>query len=358
MSAWVIAKTGGDPDSPSLELRESCPTPSKATEANVIIKIEFAALNQVDFHFMRSHKNNPFRRTSVPGFDFSGRIVAKGPFAPLDLDLGDEVCGVISNGLALMGKGTLAEYIEVPASLVVPRPLTLNMAATAGLGLATQAALTMLQSRPVKAGHKVVINGAGGGVGSALTQIVKSEKGAYVVGICSADNMDRLGELGADHVCALIKIFILIISPEADKIQQVLDFESAESIPDLLSSTYGEDIDTVFDCVGDSSLYKNSASFLKRSGVYVGIPGDGSKLFYGPSLKRNALPEFLGGGPRHYKAVHLSPSGDLQREAVRLADQGIITEVPIDSMFCMDQAVEAYERVMSSKTCGKVIIRV
>ncbi|CAH0057346.1 unnamed protein product [Clonostachys solani] len=337
MSAWVIAKTGGDPDSPSLELRESCPTPSKATEANVIIKIEFAALNQVDFHFMRSHKNNPFRRTSVPGFDFSGYIVAKGPFAPLDLDLGDEVCGVISNGLALMGKGTLAEYIEVPASLVVPRPLTLNMAATAGLGLATQAALTMLQSRPVKAGHKVVINGAGGGVGSALTQIVKSEKGAYVIGICSANNMDRLGELGADHV---------------------LDFESAEPIPDLLSSTYGEEIDTVFDCVGDSLLYKNSASFLKRSGVYVGIPGDGSKLFYGPSLKRNALPEFLGGGPRHYKAVHLSPSGDLQREAVRLADQGIITEVPIDSMFCMDQAVEAYERVMSSKTCGKVIIRV
>ncbi|VUC24221.1 unnamed protein product [Clonostachys rosea] len=337
MSAWVIAKTGGDPDSPSLELRESCPTPSRATDANVIIKIEFAALNQVDFHFMRSHKNNPFRRTSVPGFDFSGYIVAKGPFAPLDLDLGDEVCGVISNGLALMGKGTLAEYIEVPASLVVHRPLTLNMAATAGLGLATQAALTMLQSRSVKAGHKVVINGAGGSVGAALTQIVKSEKGAYVIGICSANNMDRLGELGADHV---------------------LDFESTESIPDLLSSTYGEDIDTVFDCVGNSSLYKNSASFLKRSGVYVGLPGDGSKLFYGPSLKRNALPEFLGGGPRHYKAVHLSPSGDLQREAVRLADQGIITEVPIDSMFCMDQAVEAYERVMSSKTCGKVIIRV
>jgi NADPH:quinone reductase-like Zn-dependent oxidoreductase len=130
-------------------------------------------------------------KNTCPGSDFSGTVEAVGgnvtEFKP-----GDEVFGVRA--------GALAEYICVRSSgamVLKPRNITFEHAA------AIPTALTALQglrdTGRVKAGQKVLINGASGGVGTFAVQIAKAF-GAEVTGVCSTRNLDLVRSIGADHV--------------------------------------------------------------------------------------------------------------------------------------------------------------
>jgi NADPH:quinone reductase-like Zn-dependent oxidoreductase len=130
-------------------------------------------------------------KNTTPGSDFSGTVEAVGgnvtEFKP-----GDEVFGVRA--------GALAEYICVRSSgAMVLKPGNVNFEQAAAIPTALVALQGLRDTARVKAGQKVLVNGASGGVGTFAVQIAKS-LGADVTGVCSTHNVDLVKSLGADRV--------------------------------------------------------------------------------------------------------------------------------------------------------------
>lgn len=204
MKAWLVVKNGEPRE--ALTLKTDYPVPSKLRSGNILIKVDYTALNPADLNFMASIPNwVPFRHNPIPGLDFAGKVVKMGPAVPKDLgiEVGAHVCGALNVMSVAVGRGSLAEYIEVPASKVVVKPKVLETKDASGaLGIAGQTAYIVLKEAGIKPGDRVLVNGASGGVGSVLVQVAKA-KGALVYAVCSGTNAKLVKELGADEVSGL-----------------------------------------------------------------------------------------------------------------------------------------------------------
>jgi NADPH:quinone reductase-like Zn-dependent oxidoreductase len=130
-------------------------------------------------------------RHPVPGADFAGTVEAVGS-AVTDLRPGDAVFGGTSSG-------AFAEYVCVTGT-VVRKPANLTFEQAAAVPTAAVTALQGLRDHgQLRPGHRVLINGASGGVGTFAVQLAKAF-GAEVTGVCSTHNVDLVRSLGADHV--------------------------------------------------------------------------------------------------------------------------------------------------------------
>jgi len=130
-------------------------------------------------------------KNTTPGSDFSGTVETVGSNVA-EFKPGDEVFGVRA--------GALAEYICVTASrAVVSKPGNVTFDQAASIPTALVALQGLRDTGHVKAGQKVLINGASGGVGTFAVQIAKTF-GAEVTGVCSTRNLDLVRSIGADHV--------------------------------------------------------------------------------------------------------------------------------------------------------------
>lgn len=165
----------------------------------VLVKIYAAAANPLDWHRMRgapfvARLDGGLRKPSDPrlGADVAGRVEAVGAgitqFKP-----GDAVFGEI-------GAGSFAEYASVRESALALKPANISFEEAAAAPVAAFTALQGLRDKgQIKAGQKVLVNGASGGVGTYTVQIAKSF-GAEVTGVCSTRNLDLVRSIGADHV--------------------------------------------------------------------------------------------------------------------------------------------------------------
>jgi NADPH:quinone reductase-like Zn-dependent oxidoreductase len=127
----------------------------------------------------------------VPGTDVAGIVEAVGGDV-VDLRPGDEVFGWSS--------GAFAEYASGPEDHFVRKPADLTFEEAAAIGVSASTALQLLRDDgKVRAGQKVLINGASGGVGTFAVQIAKAF-GAEVTGVTSTKNVELVRSLGADHV--------------------------------------------------------------------------------------------------------------------------------------------------------------
>jgi NADPH:quinone reductase-like Zn-dependent oxidoreductase len=131
-------------------------------------------------------------KNTTPGSDFAGTVEAVGKNV-VEFKPGDEVFGVKA--------GCLAEYICVRADrgAVVSKPTNVTFEQAAAIPTALVALQGLRDVGQVKAGQKVLINGASGGVGTFTVQIAKAF-GAEVTGVCSTKNLDLVRSIGADHV--------------------------------------------------------------------------------------------------------------------------------------------------------------
>ncbi len=131
-------------------------------------------------------------RVGVRGYDLAGRVETVGSnvqrFQP-----GDEVFGWTTTG-------SLAEYVCVPQDNLAPKPANITVEQAGAVTVSAMPALHALRdAAKVQPGHKVLIVGASGGVGTFAVQIAKS-LGAEVTGVCSTRNVDLVRSIGADHV--------------------------------------------------------------------------------------------------------------------------------------------------------------
>jgi NADPH:quinone reductase-like Zn-dependent oxidoreductase len=166
---------------------------------DVLIRVRAATANPRDWHFMRGlpyviRPQFGLRRPRNPllGSDVAGQVEAVGTnvtrFRP-----GDEVyADVVTGGFA--------EYTSVPEDVVAPKPANLTFEQAAAVPLAALTALQGLRDRGrTQPGQKVLIIGAGGGVGTFAVQIAKW-LGAEVTSVCSTGKVDLVRSLGSDHV--------------------------------------------------------------------------------------------------------------------------------------------------------------
>ena len=189
----IVQEEYGGPE--KLELRE-IPKP-ELDDDGVLVRIRAASLNALDWRVMRGHPylvrtEEGWRRPSpIRGVDLAGEVEAVGKnvtqFQP-----GDEVYG--ERG------GSLAEYLVAKEERFAPKPANLSFEEAAAVPLAALTALQGLRDKAqVEPGQKVLINGAGGGVGTFAVQIAKW-LGAEVTAVCGPDKVEMVRSLGADRV--------------------------------------------------------------------------------------------------------------------------------------------------------------
>jgi len=191
MKAIVCTKWGSSPD--ALQLKDvTKPTP-KDNEA--LVKVHATSLNATDLEALRGVAGSLKPKHRILGSDVAGRIEAVGrnvkQFQPDDEIFGD---------LSVYGFGTFAEYVCVPENALALKPSSMTFEEAAAYPQAAVLALQNLRGkRPIQPGQRVLINGAGGGVGTFAVQLAK-HLGAEVTGVDSMGKLDMLRSIGADHV--------------------------------------------------------------------------------------------------------------------------------------------------------------
>jgi NADPH:quinone reductase-like Zn-dependent oxidoreductase len=186
MKAIVYEKSG----SSRLTLREvEKPTPA-ADE--VLIKVRAVALNAADYRSMRM---GVIPKRKIFGADVAGVVEAAGSQVTL-FKAGDEVFG----DLSFSGSGGLAEYVTAPQRLLARKPENVSWVQAAAVPMSALTALQALRDKGhVQPDQRVLIVGAGGGVGSFAVQLAK-HFGAQVTAVCGPKNAEKVRALGADRV--------------------------------------------------------------------------------------------------------------------------------------------------------------
>ena len=255
----IVYTEYGSPDVLHLQEVEK-PTPK---EDEALVKIHAASINAADLEILRGNWSARFGGPLKPkhkilGSDIAGRIEAVGrnvkQFQP-----GDEIWGDLSIPL---GYGAFAEYVCVPENALRLKPARMTFEQAAAIPSAGANALQNLRgvgsSSPsfllsdkgeIQPGQKVLINGAGGGVGTFAVQIAKSF-GAEVTGVDSPSKLDMLRSIGADHV---------------------IDYTQEDFTKN------GQRYDLILDVVASRSIFDYKRA-LSPKGIFVMVGGSGAAI--------------------------------------------------------------------------------
>jgi NADPH:quinone reductase-like Zn-dependent oxidoreductase len=299
-----------------------------AADDEILVRIEAAAVNPLDWHYLR-------------GTPYIMRLMGAGIGTPADMRLGADFSGVVESvgerverfrvGDRVFGgsSGAFAEYLAVSAdSAVVAVPQGVSFEEAAATPIAGLTALQALRKAGgLQPGQKVLINGASGGVGTFAVQIAKA-MGAEVHGVCSTRNVDRVYALGADRV---------------------FDYRKESYLES------GERYDLIIDNVGNHSLLANR-DVMTETGTLVIVGGQGG--------------DWLGPLIRPLSAMILAPFVD-QTFAVFLArmkpdDLAVLAEMMasgqvkpvIDRRFSLAETADAIRYSETGRARGKIIITV
>lgn len=317
----IIYRCYGSPDVLAFE-DVNRPVPG---ENEVLVKVQAASVNPLDWHYMRGSPYFMRLGTGIGspsdhrmGVDFAG-VVAEVGDQVTEFKPGDEVFGGRS--------GAFAEYVLVPDDkVIVHKPAGVSFEQAASLPIAALTALQALRDKgDLQPGQKVLINGASGGVGTFAVQIAKS-MGAEVHGVCSTRNVDLVLSLGADRV---------------------FDYKQEDY------TQSGEVYDLIVDMVGNHSLSK-IRSVISPNGRLVMVGGP-SGNWIGP-LKRPIAA--LVSGPFVDQELTLLLARLRTDQLIELAElvrSGAVRPV-IDRRFTLENVPAAISYSEEGRARGKILI--
>jgi NADPH:quinone reductase-like Zn-dependent oxidoreductase len=163
----------------------------------VRLRVAGSAFNPVDDGIRGGYLQGPFPVTlpHTPGIDVSGTVDALGD-GVTNVAVGDAVIGF----LPMTAAGAAAEYVVAPAEILAPAPTSIPLPDAAALPMVGLTAWQALfDDAGLKAGQRVLINGAGGAVGGYAAQLAK-QAGAHVIATASPRSHDRVRSMGVDEV--------------------------------------------------------------------------------------------------------------------------------------------------------------
>lgn len=323
----IVYQEYGPPDVLKCEEIEK-PVPK---HDEVLIKVHAASVNPLDWRLMKGEPRilrlflglrKP--RLGRPGVDVAGEIEAVGKNVT-QFEPGDEVFGGCS--------GAFAEYASTAASKVVMKPDNVTFEQGASVNVAGLTALQGLRDKgKIQPGHKVLINGAAGGVGTFAVQIAKTF-GAHVTGVCSTRNVEMVRSIGAD---------------------EVIDYTQQDFTKSDLSSNQRYDL--ILDCVANHS-FSESRRVLNTQGrlVGVGAPHDVSMMaILAGMIKDTWLSVF--GSQKAVMFIAKSSQEDLALVGELIAS-GKLKPV-IEKRYSLSEVPDAVRHVEEGHARGKVIIQI
>lgn len=259
-------------------------------------------------------------RRPVPGMDVAGVVLGVGEgvsgFRP-----GDEVFGT--------GIGAYAEVAVASEKKLAPKPVALSFEKAAALPISGSTALQAVRDHgEVHAGHRVLVIGASGGVGSYAVQIAK-HFGAEVTGVCSAGKADFVRSLGADDV---------------------LDYRRT-TISEGSSA-----FDVIIDIAGNNPLRLLRRALTDR-GTLVIVGGEGGGRWFG-GMGRGLRAAMTSPFVRQKLVMMFNRENHRDiAELGRLTESGAVT-VPVERTYALPEAADAVRHLEEGRVRGKLVIAV
>ena len=331
----IVQERYGSPD--DLEVRDvEQPT---AGDGEVLVRVRAASLHPDVWHVVTGR---PYAlrlmgpgflrpRTKIPGTDMAGIVAAVGRgvtrFRPDDAVFGETI-----PGFEWMNGGAFAQYVSVRQEQLAPKPECVTFEQAASVPTAWYIVLLNLgHPSRLQPGQKVLVNGAGGGVGALALQFAKA-RGARVTAVDTGSKLEMLRRLGAD---------------------EVVDFTRQDF------TRQGFRYDLIFDIPGN---YPFSACrrALEPDGRYVWIGHEG----FGASGRKvlGLIPRALGLLARARFVRQLQGPGTAmptKPEAMallrELLEAGKITPV-VDRAYPLAEVREAFRHMTQDETQGKVVL--
>ena len=296
-----------------------------AGEADVLVHVHAAGVDQGVWHLMTG---TPYAmrlagfgirapKNALLGYDVAGRIEAVGAevteFRP-----GQEVFGTC--------RGSFAEYAVARADRLLPKPENVTFEQAAVVPISGFAALQAVREQGgVRSGQRVLITGAGGGVGTFAVQIARAD-GAEVTGVCSASKAELVRSIGADHV---------------------VDYTREDFVDGR--NRY----DVILDIAGNRSLSDLRRALTPRGTlVIVGGEDAGKWLGIRRQLRAAALSPFV----RQKLGFFISKERPEDLEELRkLLEAGTIRPV-VDKTFPLEEAPAAIQYLRDGRARGKIVV--
>jgi NADPH:quinone reductase-like Zn-dependent oxidoreductase len=292
----------------------------------VLVRVCAASVNALDWHttrgiprLMRLSGGRQGPRQPIRGVDLAGRVEAVGKRVTT-LRAGDQVFGVAD--------GSFAEYAATTVDRLARLPAGFTHEQAATMGVAGLTALQALRDKArLRAGQRVLVYGAGGGVGTFAVQIARW-LGAHVTAVTRTEHVDVVRSIGADVV---------------------IDY-SAEDF-----TRRNERYDALID-VGGSRSFAACRRVLRPSGTLVVVGGSADRLL---SLATRLLVAVALSPVTRKRVVAFIAKNHASDLALleQLAEAGSIRPV-IDRRYPLDQAAEAIAHVGSGRTRGKIVVLV
>jgi len=319
LKAIVYTKYGGPEVLQIKEVEKPYPK-----DDEVLVKVYAVSINDWDWGLLHGDFINRLLngllkpKKQILGSDIAGRIEAVGKnvkqFKP-----GDEVYGDLSGRW-----GGFAEYVCARENLLALKPAAMSFAEAAAIPQAAMLAVQgLIDKGKIQAGQKLLINGAGGGVGTFGIQIAKLY-GVEVTGVDNAGKLDMLRSIGFDHVIDYTKE----------------DFTKT-----------GKCYDLILDVKTNRSMF-NYARALSRNGVYVTVGGSMARLLQalllGPWISMISK--------KHIRIVALKTNKDLayMNDLFKAGKVKPVTDGP----YKLDEVPEAFRLFGKGDHKGKVIITI
>lgn len=337
MRALVYESYGG----PEVTSIRTVPEP-RLGAGRVLIRTRAAGLNPVDAIQREGTFKmiDPYQFPKIGGHELSGVVEAVGPgvhsFAP-----GDQVVAKVGvNELS-----AFAELVSVPARWTAKAPESIALADVAGLplvGLTAQQALGP-EHLDLQPNERLLITGASGGVGLIAIQLAKLA-GAHVTVTASKESEALVRRMGAD---------------------ELIDYKS-QSVTEAVEHS-GKHFDKIFDLVGDD--LPELFSVVRKGGEVVTLvgpptPGSLTEVAQPNRTLLAAIAERVFSFKTRRQAAKagvkfefflMHPDGPGLAELVRLIDEGEL-EVIVDSRYPLEEYADAFERLESRRSKGKVLL--
>ncbi|KAH7108461.1 hypothetical protein BKA62DRAFT_682265 [Auriculariales sp. MPI-PUGE-AT-0066] len=341
-SVWRSARKGKPAD--ALDFDENAPVSSNLADGEILVKVDAAALNPATHKFM-----------GLPGFLYPGR----GHVAESDLagtvvlskstkhPVGERVfgCALITEQTdGNTREGALAQYTKIPEQWVATVPEGIKMTAIAGLATTGLTAYQCLvQHAKIESGQTIFINGGSSSVGLNCIQIAKL-LGCTVWTSTSSANTDLVKKYGAD---------------------MVLDYKKQSLHEQLLANPPSTKFHAFIDTVGsmDLTLYVHSTSYLQPNGIFVTVMGGPSAKTL-PGIFVEVLsflwarrPVLLGGVNRRWVQQMVETRESELAQLSQWVAEGKL-QLVVDSVFEYKNVLQAYDRIMTGRARGKIVVRV
>jgi NADPH:quinone reductase-like Zn-dependent oxidoreductase len=322
---------------PEVLTVEEVPEPTPGP-GQLLVRVESAAVNYAD---VMRRRNDPYPFPTplpfTPGGEVAGTVEALGEGVD-GPPVGTPVFAVVGND----GSTGYAQYAVVNAPQAIPVPAGLSTDEAAGIIVAGAAAmLSLTDVGRLAAGETVLIQGAGGGVGSYAIQIAKLRGATVIAAASSGAKRGAALDLGADHA---------------------VDYTRPEWVDEVRELTGGRGVDVVYEIAGGATFTRTLGVLAPFGRVVVAGAAGGQPLqldpaairafFYDPALNQSLRTFNLG----LYFGLRPQVAIEALQTLIGYVASGQV-KVHIDRVLPLEQAADAHRLIEGRRTTGKLILK-